>query len=441
MLTNGVIVRDYDPNGEEPALRSGYISGNCSEIEISDPITLIVDVEITRIPATLPDPTWVYNEDDLALWWNDPAHEEYQTELEEAYYYDRTHSVTFMYSIVTYTVVEQGSDAPVTEPTGQGAVRTIVLQKTAHMNEITYEDDEEMFVYVTGTCTECEDATTIVVPRDKFITATYDDDPGTITPDQQVDIKELLPEEKTVTEERMEESIVAISSETAHEIIVTVSDAHEQNEAALASGEITQEKYEENKQIIETVTEASVVVGAGATTASDEGKAVDNALPEDHELGFTMDETLSEFYQLQMDYLLGRRKAPGEDDSTKGILRAGSNTNASSINLNVSAADYAKMIDFVDTAVSNMKDAALQIRKCSASKMKKVVGDYIQVVKVSSFREFDATAAENEFVDAVYKAIMLNMQQQVVEALKRDHKPTNRHEISVFTFGCCASGN
>ena len=333
-----------------------------------------------------------------------------------------------MYSIVTYTVAEQGSDAPVTEPTGQGAVRTIVLQKTAHMNEITFEDDEEMFVYVTGTCTECEDARTIVVPRDKFITATYDDDPGTITPDQQVDIKELLPEEKTVTEERMEESIVAISSETAHEIIVTVSDAHEQNEAALASGEITQEKYEKNKQIIETVTEASVVVGAGATTASDEGKTVDNALPDDHELGFTMEKTLSDFYQLQMDYLLGRRKAPGEDDSTKGILRAGSNTNASSINLNVSAADYAKMIDFVDTAVSNMKDAALQIRKCSASKMKKVVGDYIQVVKFSSFREFDATAAENEFVDAVYKAIMLNMQQQVVEALKRDHKPTNNPE-------------
>jgi hypothetical protein len=86
------------------------------------------------------------------------------------------------------------------------------------------------------------------------------------------------------------------------------------------------------------------------------------------------------------------------------------------------------MINFVDTAVSNMKDAALQIRKCSASKMKKVVGDYIQVVKVSSFREFDATAAENEFVDAVYKAIMLNMQQQVIEALKRDHKPTNNPE-------------
>ena len=425
-LTNGEIERDYDPTGEEPVERSGYISGNCSVLNISDPITLIVDIQITRIPSTLPDPVWVYNDDTYALWWNDPAHEEYQTELEEAYYYDRTESVSFVYSIVTYTSIVQ-PDAP-TVTTGQDAVRTIITQKTVHMNEIDFEDDQEMFIYVTGICVECEEATTLVVPRDKFITATYDEDPGTITPDQQVDIKELLPEETTVDEQRMEESIVAISSETAHEIIVTINDAHEKNEEALSKGEITQEVYIEKKEIIETVTEAAVVVGAGATTASDEGKAVDNALPDDHDLGFTMDETLSEFYQTQMDYLLGKREAPQKSgEESRHILRAGGTQQTYDIT-NVSKEDYAKMINFVDTAVSNMKDAALQIRKCSASKMKKVVGDYIQVVKVSSFREFDATAAENKFVDAVYKAIMLNMQQQVVEALKRDHKPTNNPE-------------
>ena len=426
VLTNGAIVRDYNPAGEEPALRSGYISGNCSEIEISDPITLIVDIEIIKIPATLPDPTWVYNDDELSLWWNDPAHEEYQTELEEAYYYERTNSVTFMYSIVTYTVVEQGSDAPTGDVTGSDGVRTVIVQKTAHMNEITYEDDGELFVYVSGTCTECADATALVVPRDKFITATYDEDPGTITPDQQVDIKELLPEETSVDEQRMEESIVAISSETAHEIIVTVNDAHEQNDAALASGEITQEKYVENKQIIETVTEASVVVGAAAITASDEGKAVDNALPEDHDLGFTMDDTLNEFYQTQMDYLLGRKKAPGKTDG-RNIYRTGEQQQAG-IDLTISKEDYAKMINFVDTAVSNMKDAALKIRKCSSAKMKMVVKDYISVVKVSSFREFDEQAANAEYVEAIYKATMLNMQQQVIEALKREHKPSNNAE-------------
>ena len=60
--------------------------------------------------------------------------------------------------------------------------------------------------------------------------------------------------------------------------------------------------------------------------------------------------------------------------------------------------------------------------------MKLVVKDYISVVKVASFREFDEAAANEEYVAAVYKAIMLNMQQQVVEALKREHKPSNNAE-------------
>ena len=430
-LLNGEIGRDYDPTGEEPAQRSGYISGNCSVLdEEENYITLIVDMTIQKVTPEVPpivtEPAWVYNDDALALWWSDPAHQEYETELEEAYYYERTHSVTFLYSIVTYTVVGQNPDQPTSEPLEQEKVRAVIFQKNAHMNDIEYEDDLEAFVTVTGTCVECEDATKLVVPRDKFIVATYDDDPGTITPDQQVDIKELLPEETTVDKQRMEESIVAISSETAHEIIVTVNDAHGQNDAAFAAGEITEQVYIENKEIIQTVTEASVVVGAGAITASDEGKAVDNALPDDHDLDEPMTKTLDDFYQLQMDYLLGKKKVPDKQDN-RVIYRTGEPQQAS-IDLTISKEDYAKMINFVDTAVSNMKDAALKIRKCSSAKMKMVVKDYISVVKVSSFREFDEKAANAEYVEAIYKATMLNMQQQVIEALKREHKPSNNAE-------------
>ena len=284
---------------------------------------------------------------------------------------------------------------------------------------------DETMVFVRGTNADVPEAYILSVPESKFNTIEYDPEAGTITPDQQVDIKELLPEETQVDEVRMEESIVAISSETAHEIIVTVNNAHSKIEEAKASGAITQEEYLEKKEIIETVTEASVVVGAGQTTAKEEGKAVDNSLPEDHGLEESMSDTLTWFYQTQMNILLGREKA----QEKRSIVRLGEPIGQqASIDLTISKEDYAKMIGFVDTAVSNMKDAALQIRKCSASKMKKVVGDYIQVVKFSSFREFDVTAAENEFVDAVYKAIMLNMQQQVIEALKRDHKPTNNPE-------------
>ena len=420
-------VKELEDSGKTSYLITGYSSNVNSEVELEYSILNYMD------------PSWVYdNRGDMYidLYWNDPSHQDYETIISNASYNEEFKTVNIVYGIYTYETNTGDGSPSGDEPSNEKP--ELIMEKVIHMTEvqkpyrITKDDNpefEETMVFVRGTNTDVPEAELLSIPESKFNTIYYDPDAGTITPDQQIDIKELLPEETSVDEQRMEESVVAISSETAHEIIVTVNDAHEENDAKLASGEITPEKHAENKQIIETVTEASVVVGAGATTASDEGKAVDNALPEDNELGFTMDETLSEFYQLQMDYLLGRRKAPGEEDNSRGILRVGEPiTNSGSINLNISAADYAKMINFVDTAVSNMKDAALQIRKCSASKMKKVVGDYIQVVKVSSFREFDATAAENEFVDAVYKAIMLNMQQQVIEALKRDHKPTNNPE-------------
>ena len=420
-------VEELEDSGKTYYLITGYSQDVNSEVELEYSILNYMN------------PSWVYdNRGDMYidLYWKDPSHQDYETIISSANYNEEFKTVNIVYGIYTYELnTGDGS------PTGDGPSiekPELVMEKVVHMTEvqkpytITKQENpefEETMVFVRGTNTDVPEATLLSIPESKFNTIYYDPDAGTITDDQQIDIKELLPEETSVDEGRMNDSVEAISSATAHEIIVTVNDAHEENDAKLASGEITPEKHAENKQIIETVTEASVVVGAVATTASDEGKAVDNALPEDNELGFTMDETLVEFLQLQMDYLLGKRKAPGEDDSTKGILRVGEPiTNSGSINLNISAAEYGKMIDFVDTAVSNMKDAALQIRKCSASKMKKVVGDYIQVVKVSSFREFDATAAENEFVDAVYKAIMLNMQQQVIEALKRDHKPTNNPE-------------
>ena len=420
-------VKELEDSGKTSYLITGYSQDVNSEVELEYSILNYMN------------PSWVYdNRGDMYidLTWKDPSHQDYETIISSANYNEEFKTVNVVYGIYTYELnTGDGS------PTGDGPSiekPELVMEKVIHMTEvqkpysITKEENpefEETMVFVRGTNTDVPEATLLSIPESKFNTIYYDPDAGTITDDQQIDIKELLPEETSVDEGRMNDSVEAISSATAHEIIITVNDAHEENDAKLASGEITPEKHAENKQIIETVTEASVVVGAVATTASDEGKAVDNALPEDNELGFTMDETLVEFLQLQMDYLLGKRKAPGEDDSTKGILRVGEPiTNSGSINLNISAAEYGKMIDFVDTAVSNMKDAALQIRKCSASKMKKVVGDYIQVVKVSSFREFDATAAENEFVDAVYKAIMLNMQQQVIEALKRDHKPTNNPE-------------
>ena len=402
------------------------VTGYCEDVK--------QDVEVELESLNRNKTGWVYDNDAdtiINLYWVDySASNPVYSDLIEANYNEEYKTVNFVYGIYT----EVGSDEPITGD--QEPKPTLVETKVIHMEEVaptsvtrvTPEDNpifDETTIFVRGTNVDVPEAYILSVPESKFNTIEYNPEAGTITEDQKSDITELLPEEKSIDEQRVDDSVKAISSETAHQIITTVNNTLSEVEAQKEAGEITHEEYQEKIEIIETVTEASVVVGAGQVTAKAEGKAVDDNLPEDHGLEESMSDTLKEFYQRQMNILLGREKAPEK----RSIVRLGEPVGQqASIDLNVSKEDYAKMISFVDTAVSNMKDAALQIRKCSASKMKRVVGDYIQVVKVSSFREFDATAAENEFVDAVYKAIMLNMQQQVVEALKRDHKPTNNPE-------------
>ena len=272
----------------------------------------------------------------------------------------------------------------------------------------------------------------------EFIEKELNDEATTITPEQEAVIIEYMPEitpetpEEEQRQERNEESLKQLSEKTAAEILSAVSssqsDIVQERDKKIAEAtseeEIAQahQEYQEKREIIETVTEASVVVGADQQTASDEGNKVDQALPADSGLD-SMGEVLDEFYQTQMDYLLGRKKAP-----EKRIILRDPTRQQTGIDMSISKEEYGNMIKFVDTAVSNMKSAALQIRKCSSAKMKVVVKDYISVVKVSSFREFNEEAANAEYVEAVYKATMLNMQQQVVEALKREHKPSNNAE-------------
>lgn len=280
----------------------------------------------------------------------------------------------------------------------------------------------------------------IEVSTDEFIVKDLNNEATTITPEQAEEIVEYMPEITPVTpeeeerQERNNQSLNQLSEKTAAEILSAVSTSQseiteELNRKIAEAGDDeeakaqAQQEYQEKREILETVTEASVVVGADHQSATDEGNKIVQALPEDSGLDH-MGETLNEFYQTQMDYLLGRKKAPEK----RSILREPPVQATSGVDLTISKEEYGKMINFVDTSVANMKNAALQIRKCSNAKMKVVIRDYIQVVKISSFREFDKEAADAEFVEEAYKAIMLNMQQQVVQTLKKEHKPSTNAE-------------
>ena len=285
----------------------------------------------------------------------------------------------------------------------------------------------------------------IIVEPTPEPTGKEDEDPATIKPEQRDEIIDFLPEVVPATPEEEEkqarttESLSQLSEKTAAEILTTVTTAQnaidqelqEKMAAATTEEEKAQavQEHKEKREIIETVAEASVVVGAAQQTAVEEGKKITNALPING-LDESMEKTLDDFYKKQMNYLLGKEEIPEKEQKSPGkrrVLRTGGE-NTTGIDMNVSAKEYGKMIEFVDTAVSNMKDAALQIRKCSAAKMKASVNVYISKVKVSSFRDFDEAAANAEFVAAIYKAIMLNMQQQVIDALEKDHEPSTNAE-------------
>ena len=136
-----------------------------------------------------------------------------------------------------------------------------------------------------------------------------------------------------------------------------------------------------------------------------------------------MSDTLNEFYERQMDILLGRTSEPN-----RSILHRAPNNEENTIDYTIPEEDYGKMISYVDNSVENMTDAALQLRNCSGIEMIAVVETYIQKVLVSSFREFDKEAADEEFVAQAYESIMKTMQLQVIEILEKEHQPSNNPE-------------
>ena len=270
----------------------------------------------------------------------------------------------------------------------------------------------------------------------EYETKTIQTDKGTITPEQQDEINNLLPESSDPDKQaRVEESMQELSQEAAQDILYAVnasqSDIEDEFQKALADGVPEEEALAVKQEKIETVqiiTEAAVVVGASSAKAEEEAQVVEQVLPSNHGLQEDLGKTLDDFYQKQMNYLLGKETVPESKTLTRGIHRA-PEANGKKIDLdNVSQEEYKKMIDFVDVSVKDMKDAALQIRKCSGTEMKQVINDYIQTVKISVFRDFNPEEANEEFVAQAYQSIMLTMQQQVIDALEKDHQPSNNQE-------------
>lgn len=197
----------------------------------------------------------------------------------------------------------------------------------------------------------------------------------------------------------------------------------------------TDEKVAEGQQaLIVAVVETGLTVEAGKATSLSDAQEIDKALPEDAH--FSVEGEIAEFYQRQMIELFG-----GEMP-TRRITRAGDISRDKGIDIDPKGKSgdegkeyllgekvkYEKMVDFVDSSVDHMGKAALKLRKCSGESVVVQVKSYVTVVKVSSFRDFDKEAADKEFVEAAYKAILLSMQNEVISILEKEHEPSNNAE-------------
>lgn len=189
---------------------------------------------------------------------------------------------------------------------------------------------------------------------------------------------------------------------------------------------------EAQKELVVTVVETAVEVDAGKATDIQQAQTIDKALPDN--ANFSVESEIDEFYARQMYELFGGQ-SPTKLKTRAGVPTYSIDTDTKGKSgqeavdyLADEKALYGNMVDFVDTGVDHMGKAALKLRKCSGESVTVQVKSYVTVVKVSSYREFDKEAADKEFVEAIYKAILLSMQNEVISILEKEHKPSGNAE-------------
>ena len=212
---------------------------------------------------------------------------------------------------------------------------------------------------------------------------------------------------------------------------------------------------EEVYEIIQSVTVSTIVIAGSQESQVEAAAELTNSLPEDS--GIDMGEIVSGFYERVLSELLSSPNKSNENVNSimfnnngnnittldsifssslsnnslvenmlkivikfNPFARDGETEDANSqqgIDYSVSAETYQMAIEFVNTSVENMTEAAQRIRQCSGEAMKTTINHYISGVSVQSFRDFDRAKADAEFAEAAYKAILISLQETVMNTL------------------------
>lgn len=195
------------------------------------------------------------------------------------------------------------------------------------------------------------------------------------------------------------------------------------------------EEYAEvQKEIIVFVVETAIEVETNKPSDVGQSIRTDSSLPAN--AGISIEKEVREFYERQMQELLGGNTYPTR-------LKTRGNDNNYQINVDISHIEnpddvipyledeldnYGKMTEFIEDSVDNMNTAGRKLRTCSGESMKVEVRKTVIKIKTSSFRDFDKDAADLQFAYDVHDAMMLHLQEVVVTELEKDYKPSGNKE-------------
>ena len=393
-------------------LESPYVEESNNSIQgYFDRVSTVVTIVVSTIEYVEVVAHWKYV--DRMLIWRDPEYDRQDIYIESVIkkvtYFTENNTIEILYGIYALNpdVIEDETGEP-----SEGYA--FLFYKTVHFSEVEIlrepNEEEEIEGLISGVCSECPQAEELLIP------SLRKQSPEEPTPDSKVseDIVSILSDveadEQTV--QTINEHIDNVPTDTGKDIVATI-------EKTLEVVTTTEEK-----EIVATVMKASVVVSANKADNVASAAKIDSVMPKQG-LDKPLESTIEKFIQDQLDYLLGKETIVKNSNGsrTREVTRRDQ-----IVDLSISKEEYDKAIDFVEVSIEHMKGAALQIRKCSGARMKMVVNDYISSVTEKSFIKFDETKANDDFVNAVYQAIMRNMQQQVIDALKREHKPSSNYE-------------
>lgn len=223
-------------------------------------------------------------------------------------------------------------------------------------------------------------------------------------------------EEKT----DVEKAIDNISTEKLLDVAQEVNKTYEQIAGLEDVSDETKFGY---IQSIGAATEGAVIAGSKLENSSQEAASINGKMPENSPI--KMDEKLEKFYKLQYDLILGKIADPEKSTPRMAVSKA-DNAGSNGIDYTESADVYKQVGDFIDNTVEHMAGAASMIRVCSNEKITSMVNDYIDTIGVKSFRSFDKQAADLEFANNAYKAILINIQNQTIVNLNEEFEEMSK---------------